>query len=227
MVERVVAAISRSVSAKTPRRRSPRQSLEGNTLRRRAAPQGGKLKVMVATASLELGIDIGDVELVCQLGTPRSISVFLQRVGRANPLRSGGCAKGLATSEQSATELIAYVALPSTPCRAASSTAPHPEHPLNVLSPAGSSREVAAREYGEDELFDLFRTAYPYRRTEPQGFDAVVRTLRRGIATKRGRPRHLSTSRPAEQALRARKGARLDRQITCCGAIPGQLPTTR
>src|SRR6185295_2894838 len=55
--------------------------------------KAGSLKVMVATASLELGIDIGDVELVCQLGSPRSISVFLQRVGRANH-SVGGVPKG-------------------------------------------------------------------------------------------------------------------------------------
>ncbi len=114
--------------------------------------KAGKLKVMVATASLELGIDIGDVELVCQLGTPRSISVFLQRVGRANH-SVGGVPKGR-IFPSSRDELIDCTALLDSVRRGELDRLHIPEHPLDVLSQQIVA-EVAAREYGEDELFEL------------------------------------------------------------------------
>ena len=108
--------------------------------------KAGKLKVMVATASLELGIDIGDVELVCQLGTPRSISVFLQRVGRANH-SVGGVPKGR-IFPSSRDELIDCTALLDSVRRGELDRLHIPEHPLDVLSQQIVA-EVAAREYGE------------------------------------------------------------------------------
>ncbi len=146
--------------------------------------KAGQLKVMVATASLELGIDIGDVELVCQLGTPRSISVFLQRVGRANH-SVGGVPKGR-LFPSSRDELVDCVALLDSVRRGELDRLHIPEHPLDVLSQQIVA-EVSAREYGEDELFDLMRGAYPYRDLERKDFDAVVRMLAEGIDTKRGR----------------------------------------
>jgi ATP-dependent Lhr-like helicase len=114
--------------------------------------KAGSLKVMVATASLELGIDIGDVELVCQLGTPRSISVFMQRVGRANHSVSG-VPKGR-IFPGSRDELIDCVALLDSVRRGELDRLRIPEHPLDVLSQQIVA-EVSAREYGEDELFAL------------------------------------------------------------------------
>ncbi len=112
--------------------------------------KAGSLKVMVATASLELGIDIGDVELVCQLGTPRSISVFLQRVGRANHSVSGVPKGRIFPSSRD--ELVDCVALLDAVRRGELDRLHIPAHPLDVLSQQIVA-EVAAREYGEDELF--------------------------------------------------------------------------
>jgi ATP-dependent Lhr-like helicase len=178
--------------------------------------KAGKLKVMVATASLELGIDIGDVELVCQLGTPRSISVFLQRVGRANH-SVGGVPKGR-IFPASRDELIDCTALLDSVRRGELDRLHIPEHPLDVLSQQIVA-EVAAREYGEDELFDLMRRAYSYRNLPRKDFDAVVRMLAEGIDTRRGRRGTYLHRDAVNKRLRARKGARLT-AITCGGAIP-------
>ncbi len=178
--------------------------------------KAGQLKVMVATASLELGIDIGDVELVCQLGTPRSISVFLQRVGRANH-SVGGVPKGR-IFPASRDELIDCVALLDSVRRGELDRLHIPDHPLDVLAQQIVA-EVAAREYGEDELFELVRGAYNYRDLERKDFDAVVRMLADGISTKRGRRGTYLHRDAVNGVLRARKGARLT-AITCGGAIP-------
>ncbi len=178
--------------------------------------KAGSLKVMVATASLELGIDIGDVELVCQLGSPRSISTFLQRVGRANH-SVGGVPKGR-IFPASRDELVDCTALLDSVRRGELDALQIPDHPLDVLSQQIVA-EVAAREYGEDELFDLVRRAYPYRNLERRDFDAVVRMLADGIATQRGRRGAYLHRDAVNRILRARKGARLT-AITCGGAIP-------
>ena len=170
----------------------------------------------MATASLELGIDIGDVELVCQLGTPARISVFLQRVGRANH-SVGGVPKGR-IFPSSRDELIDCVALLDSVRRGELDRLHIPEHPLDVLSQQIVA-EVAAREYGEDELFALVRGAYPYRNLDRKDFDAVVRMLAEGIDTKRGRRGTYLHRDAVNKRLRARKGARLT-AITCGGAIP-------
>ena len=178
--------------------------------------KAGSLKVMVATASLELGIDIGDVELVCQLGTPRSISVFLQRVGRANHSVSGVPKGRIFPSSRD--ELVDCVALLDSVRRGELDRLRIPEHPLDVLSQQIVA-EVSAREYGEDELFALVRRAYSYRNLSRKDFDAVVRMLAEGIDTKRGRRGTYLHRDAVNQRLRARKGARLT-AITCGGAIP-------
>jgi ATP-dependent helicase Lhr and Lhr-like helicase len=178
--------------------------------------KNGQLKVMVATASLELGIDIGDVELVCQLGTPRSISVFLQRVGRANH-SVGGIPKGR-IFPASRDELIDCVALLDAVRRGELDRLHIPDHPLDVLSQQIVA-EVSAREYGEDELFELVRGAYNYRDLSRKDFDAVVRMLSDGFSTKRGKRGTYLHRDAVNKVLRARKGARLT-AITCGGAIP-------
>jgi ATP-dependent Lhr-like helicase len=178
--------------------------------------KSGRLKAMVATASLELGIDIGDVELVCQLGSPRSISVFLQRVGRANH-SVGGVPKGR-LFPSSRDELVECVALLDAVRRGELDRLEIPEHPLDVLAQQIVA-EVAAREYGEDELYALVRRAWPYRNLERSDFDAVVRMLAEGFSTRRGRRATYLHRDAVNQRLRARRGARLT-AVTCGGAIP-------
>src|SRR4051812_20156237 len=178
--------------------------------------KAGSLKVMVATASLELGIDIGDVELVCQLGTPRSISVFLQRVGRANH-SVNGVPKGR-IFPSSRDELVDCTALLDSVRHGDLDRLRIPAHPLDVLSQQIVA-EVAAREYGEDELYELFTRAYSYRDLARADFDAVVRMLADGISTKRGRRGTYLHRDAVNKVLRPRKGARLA-AITCGGAIP-------
>ncbi|MGH8799531.1 MAG: DEAD/DEAH box helicase, partial [Casimicrobiaceae bacterium] len=119
----------------------------------------GELKVLVATASLELGIDIGDVELVCQLGSPRSIATFLQRAGRASH-QVGGVPKAR-IFPASRDELVECAALLDAVRRGELDRLIIPPKPLDVLSQQIVA-EVAARECPEDALFDLVRRAYPY-----------------------------------------------------------------
>src|ERR1700693_1979965 len=120
----------------------------------------GELKVLVATASLELGIDIGDVDLVCQLGSTRSINALLQRVGRAGH-SVGGTSKGR-IFPLSRDELVECAALLDAVRRGELDRLHVPREPLDVLAQQITA-EVAAREWAESELFELMRGAYPYR----------------------------------------------------------------
>jgi ATP-dependent Lhr-like helicase len=178
--------------------------------------KSGKLRALVATASLELGIDIGDVDLVCQLGTPRSIATFLQRVGR-----SGHGPDALPKGRLfplSRDELVECAALLDGVRRGELDRLIIPAKPLDVLAQQIVA-EVAAREWGEDELFESFHRAYPYRELTHTEFDTVVRMLSDGFATRRGR-RSAHLHRDAvNHRLRARKGARLT-ALTSGGAIP-------
>jgi ATP-dependent Lhr-like helicase len=176
----------------------------------------GKLRALVATASLELGIDIGDVELVCQLATPRSISAFLQRVGRANHA-VGGVPKGRLIP-LSRDDLVECTALLDAVRRSELDALQIPAQPLDVLAQQMVA-EVAARDYGEDELFELVRRAWPYHALERVEFDALLRMLADGIATRRGRQSAYLHRDMVNSRVRARRGARLT-AITCGGAIP-------
>ena len=178
--------------------------------------KAGKLRVLVATASLELGIDIGDVDLVCQLGSPRSIAAFLQRVGRANHSVTG-VPKGR-LFPLSRDELVECTALLDAVRIGELDRVIMPDKPLDVLAQQMVA-EVASREYGEDELFDLVRRAWPYRTLQRDEFAAVLQMLSEGYATRRGRQSAYLHRDAINGRLRARKGARLT-AITCGGAIP-------
>ena len=176
----------------------------------------GELKVLVATASLELGIDIGDVELVCQLGSPRSIATFLQRAGRASH-QVGGVPKAR-IFPQSRDELVECAALLDAVRRGELDRLIIPPKPLDVLSQQIVA-EVAAQEWKEDALFDLVRRAYPYATLTRDEFLAVVRTLAEGFSTRRGHRAAYLHRDAVNGVLRGRRGARLT-ALTSGGAIP-------
>jgi ATP-dependent helicase Lhr and Lhr-like helicase len=176
----------------------------------------GELKALVATASLELGIDIGDVDLVCQLGSPRSIASFLQRIGRAGHA-VGGTSKGR-MFPLSRDELVECAALIDSVRRGELDRLTVPERPLDVLAQQIVA-EVAAREWSEDDLFALMRRAWPYRALPRGDFDAIVAMLGEGFTTRRGRRGALVHHDAVNHELRGRRGARLT-AITSGGTIP-------
>ncbi|NWL78083.1 ATP-dependent DNA helicase [Pseudomonas taiwanensis] len=176
----------------------------------------GELKVLVATASLELGIDIGDVELVCQLGSPRSIAAFLQRVGRSGH-SVGGTPKGR-LFPQSRDDLIECAALLDCVRRDELDALVVPQAPLDVLAQQMVA-EVASQEWGEDELYRLMTRAMPFADLARAQFDALVRMLSEGYNGRQGvRGAYLHRD-AVNRRLRGRRSARLT-AITSGGAIP-------
>jgi ATP-dependent helicase Lhr and Lhr-like helicase len=176
----------------------------------------GQLKALVATASLELGIDIGSVDLVCQLGTTRSIATLLQRVGRAEHKR-GGLPKGR-IFPLSRDELIECAALLRCVRRGELDHLTIPEKSLDVLA----QQVVAAastEDWDENEFFELVWSAWPYRNLTRGEFDQVVTMLAEGFSTKRGRRSALIHHDAINHRLRGRRGARLT-ALTSGGAIP-------
>ncbi|PYK54315.1 MAG: ATP-dependent DNA helicase, partial [Verrucomicrobia bacterium] len=176
----------------------------------------GELKALVATASLELGIDIGSVDLVCQLGATRSIASLLQRVGRAEH-KHGGLPKGR-IFPLSRDELLECAALLHCVRRGELDCLVIPEKPLDVLAQqivAGASAE----DWDENDFFDLVCSAWPYRHLTREEFDSVVEMLAEGFSTKRGRRSALIHHDAVNHRLRGRRGARLV-ALTSGGAIP-------
>ena len=178
--------------------------------------KSGEVRALVATASLELGIDIGFVDLVCQIGSPRSIAVTLQRIGRAGHWR-GAIPKGriFATTRD---ELIECAALVRAMRRGELDRLAVPESPLDVLAQQMVAA-CAAEEWLEDDLFALVRRAYPYRCLPRADFDALLAMLSEGISARRGRYGSYLFRDRVQHRLRARRGARLA-AITSGGAIP-------
>ncbi len=166
----------------------------------------GELQALVATASLELGLDIGDVDLVCQLGSPRSIAAFLQRAGRSGH-HVGGVPKAR-LFPQTRDELVECAALLDCVRRGELDALRIPPAPLDVLAQQIVA-EVAATEWDEDALYDWFRRAWPYSKLERARFDEVVKMLADGFSDRRG-PRAGWLHRDAvNRRLRGRQGARM------------------
>lgn len=178
--------------------------------------KAGQLKVLVATASLELGIDIGDVELVCQIGSPRSIAAFLQRVGRSGH-SVGGTPKGrlFPTSRD---DLIECVALLDSVRQNELDALSIPHAPLDVLAQQIVA-EVACQEWREDALFELFTAAQPYADMSREPFDAMLRTLAEGYTSRNGQRGAYLHRDAVHQRLRGRRGAKLT-AVTSGGTIP-------
>src|SRR5712692_7236082 len=176
----------------------------------------GETRVVVATASLELGIDVGTVDLACQIGSPRAITTCLQRVGRSGHW-IGAQPKGrlFATTRD---ELIECAALVRAIRAGVLDRIEVPPAPLDILAQQIVA-EVSAQEWREDDLYALCQRAFPYRELERAEFDAVVRMLAEGIATRRGRGRAYLHHDRINRRLRARRGARLA-ALTSGGAIP-------
>jgi ATP-dependent Lhr-like helicase len=176
----------------------------------------GELRALVATSSLELGIDVGDVDLVCQLSSPRAISAFLQRVGRSGHAVAG-TPKGR-LFPQSRDDLIECAALLDSVRRGELDELRVEKNSLDVLAQQIVA-EVACREWNEAELLALCKRSYPYADLTKEVFTDILRMLAEGYTTRRG-PRSAYLHRDAVNGvLRARKGARLT-AITSGGAIP-------
>jgi ATP-dependent Lhr-like helicase len=178
--------------------------------------RAGELRALVATASLELGIDIGPVELVCQIASPRSIATFLQRVGRSGHSR-GGTPKGR-LFPLTRDELVECCALLAGVRGQRLDAILPPRVPLDILAQQIVA-ECAARTWKEDELFALVRKAAPFAEVTREQFDEVLDLVSDGIATGRGRAGAYVHRDRVNAELRGRRGARLA-ALTSGGAIP-------
>src|SRR5437667_1873566 len=178
--------------------------------------KGGELKALVATASLELGIDIGSVDRVCQLGPTRSIATLLQRVGRAQHQR-GGLPKGR-IFPLSRDELVECVATLVRIQERELDRLEIPDKPLDVLAQQIVAC-AASEDWDEQELFTLVRSAYTYRNLTRLEFAGVLKMLAEGFSTRRGRRAALIHHDAVNHRVRGRRGARL-LALTSRGAIP-------
>ena len=176
----------------------------------------GQLKAVIATASLELGLDIGHIDLVIQIGSPRSIATFLQRIGRS------GHSLGLIPKGRlfalTRDELIEAMSLIRAVNNGRLDTTPIPEAPLDILAQQIVA-ETATEDWSTDDLFDLYRQAYPYRELDRKDFDRVIQYLSEGLTSSSGRSRVYLHHDHVGKKIRARKGARL-MALTNGGAIP-------
>ncbi len=178
--------------------------------------KSGRLKALVATASLELGIDIGHVDLVCQIASPHRIATLLQRVGR-----SGHTISGLPKGRLfpiSRDDLIECAALMREVRRGALDRIVTHDAPLDVLAQQIVA-ETSCDDYGEDQLFALVTKAWPYRGLTRKNFDEVLAMVSEGFATKRGRRGALVHRDEINHRVRGRRGSRM-LAITSGGAIP-------
>jgi ATP-dependent helicase Lhr and Lhr-like helicase len=176
----------------------------------------GELRALVATASLELGIDIGTVDLVCQIGSPRAIAVGLQRIGRAGHWR-GAVPKGriFATTRD---ELVECAAMVRAIRQGDLDTLVMSETPLDILAQQIVAM-CAAEDWSEEDLFRVVRRAFPYRNLARKEFDEIIEMLSEGVASRRGRYGAYLHRDRVNGKLHGRRGSRLA-AITSGGAIP-------
>src|SRR5262245_29989800 len=178
--------------------------------------KNGSLKALVATASLELGIDIGHVDLVCQIGSPHRIATLLQRVGRSGHTISGTPKGRLLPASRD--DLIECAALLRSVRRGELDQIVSLDAPLDVLAQQMAA-EASSHEMQENDLFDFVRRAWPYRSLGRGDFDAVVTMLAEGFSTRRGRRAALVHRDEVHSVVRGRRGTRM-LALTSGGAIP-------
>lgn len=178
--------------------------------------KNGELKVLVATASLELGIDIGTIDLVCQMGTTRSINVALQRVGRAGHW-VGAISKGIffATTRD---ELLECGAILYAIKMGELDELIIQRHPIDILTQQIVAI-CATGDWNEEDLFALVTRAYPYTHLSREAFDEILEMLSNGIVGSRSRYSAYLFRDKVNGIVKARRGSRLI-SITCGGAIP-------
>jgi len=178
--------------------------------------KAGEVRVLVATASLELGIDIGTVDLVCQISSPHSIAVALQRIGRAGHWR-GAVPKGRLFA-MTRDDLIECAALVHALRHGELDRLVIPDAPLDVLAQQIVAM-CACEDWNEEDLYQVVRRAYPYRDLTRRDFDALLEILSEGITARRGRyGAYLHRDRVGHR-LRGRRASRMV-AITNGGAIP-------
>lgn len=178
--------------------------------------KSGELKAVVATASLELGLDVGFIDLVIQIGSPRAIATFLQRVGRSGH-SLGKTPKGRLFA-LTRDELVESMGLIRAIRAGRLDVIPIPECPIDVLAQQIVA-EVACREWATDELFDLFRRAWPFRNLKREDFDETLRFLSEGLTDRSGRGKVYLHQDLVQKRLRTRPGARIV-AASNAGAIP-------
>ncbi len=183
--------------------------------------KNGELKILVATASLELGIDIGDIDLVCQLGSPHSIAAFLQRVGRSGHSINARPKGRLFPASRD--DLVECVALLDAIRNEELDRISIPSQPLDVMAQQIVA-EVANREWSEQALYQQFKLALPYKNLTHETFTAVTRMLADGFSTRRGRRGAYLHRDSVNGILRPRRSARIV-ALTNAGSIPDQFDT--
>ncbi|CAN5508903.1 DEAD/DEAH box helicase [soil metagenome] len=178
--------------------------------------KSGSLKALVATASMELGIDVGSIDLVCQIGSPRSIAAFLQRVGRSGH-SVNKTPKGK-LFPLTCDELVDCAAIMDAICLGELDRIIMPEKPLDILAQQIIA-ETACQDYLENDLYSLVTKAYPYRNLKTKEFEEVITMLAEGFTSRNGRRGAYLYHDQVNERIKARKGARLT-AIISGGAIP-------
>ncbi len=178
--------------------------------------KNGEIKILIATGSLELGIDIGNVDLVCQINTTRAVAVAMQRVGRAGHWR-GATPKGIffATTRD---DLMEQAALIQKMRAGELDQLEIPDAPIDVLMQQIVAT-CASEPWHEETLFNVMRRAYPYRNITREHWDELLHLLHEGIESGRGRYGAYLLRDQVQGHLHPRRGARMT-AIANGGAIP-------
>jgi ATP-dependent helicase Lhr and Lhr-like helicase len=178
--------------------------------------KNGEIKILIATASLELGIDIGDIDLVCQISTTRAVAVAMQRVGRSGHWR-GAIPKGrlFATTRD---DLLEQAALIRKMRSGELDLLQIPPQPADVLMQQIVAA-CGAESWEEDALYNVLRRAYHYRNLTREAFNDLLILLIEGIESTRGRYGAYLLRDGVQHHLHPRRGARMI-AISNGGAIP-------